>query len=40
MFTNKWIIAVVLVTVFWQPLQPIRYMTADALALAATWIRD
>jgi hypothetical protein len=40
MFSNKWIIAVVLVTVFWQPLGPLRNMTADALSLAASWIRD
>ena len=37
---GKWILGVVLVTVFWQPLQPIRTVTADALDLAATWIRD
>jgi len=37
---RNWIIGVVLVTVFWHPLQPIRHMTADALSLAASWIRD
>jgi hypothetical protein len=37
---RNWIIGVVLVTVLWQPLAPIRHMTADALALAASWIRD
>lgn len=37
---GKWILGVVLVTVFWQPLQPIRHVTADALSLAADIIRD
>jgi hypothetical protein len=37
---SKWIIVTIVLMILWQPLQPIRHMTADALSLAATWIRD
>jgi hypothetical protein len=39
MLKNKFfLIAVALI--LWQPLQPFRHMTADALSLVAAWIRD
>jgi hypothetical protein len=38
--TKNWVLIVVALMILWQPLQPIRHMTADALSLAATWIRD
>ncbi len=37
---KNWILIVVALMILWQPLAPIRHMTADALSLAASWIRD
>ena len=37
---KNWLLIVVALMILWQPLQPIRHMTADALSLAASWIRD
>ena len=36
----KWIALVVILMVLWEPLRPIRHVTADALDLAETWIRE
>jgi hypothetical protein len=37
---KNWFWILIAVMILWQPLQPIRTVTADALDLAATWIRD
>jgi hypothetical protein len=37
---SKIVVGIVLVTIFWHPLQPFRHVTADALSLAADIIRD
>jgi hypothetical protein len=36
----KILVGTLLLMLLWQPLQPIRHVTADALELAALWIRD